>query len=325
MSKESLPNKEITPRVEFVPSAERDGDRPSWEVIESVGKKTANAGWYKDLFKGKSKEELEQQKVSPDLVVELIKQLEHGRYIGPLETQPISWSDTKIYRDIVQNFFDGMKEVAGRPTLDGVRFSSETVKGKKKEDPRFTQFLVQSPAEYDHRYLLHHGGTTKATDESVAGGFGEGLKIASFLLMKQGVTDQIELGSDHWRAKYYLQELPKEEYPERVRGLYLRAEFVKDATDGNFLRFKTSENIGLGIKNHLQEMENFFWHEGHPDFANPTYENTLGGFRLLPPGSRGNLYVAGQRYEYGKAEEWNHAVPGGTCLDFQEGIGKNKR
>ena len=206
--------------VDIEVETERDQSETSWGSLDVVGKKVGESEWYKKLFGGKSREELEKQKISPDLVARLIKNLENGRYIGPLETQPISWSDTKIYRDYVQNFFDGMRDVDGRPTLDGVNFSQRTV---KEGDRTFIEFAITSPAEYDHRYLIHHGGTTKAGDDNVAGGFGEGVKIASFLLLKNGVTDQVELGSGHWVARYYLDELPPEDYPDEVKGLHFRA------------------------------------------------------------------------------------------------------
>lgn len=292
-----------------------------WGTLNSVGRKIKNKEWYKQLFKGKSKEELEKEKVSPDLVARLVRNLEQGRYIGPLETQPISWSDTKIYREYVQNFFDSMRGIVGRPTLDGVNFLHRTLKDGNRE---FVEFTITSPAEYDHRYLLHHGGTTKFGDDRVAGEFGEGVKIASFLLLKKGVTNQVELGSDNWRAYYYLDELPEEEYPERVRGLYLRAEFVENGIKGNFLRFRVDKKAADSVKDHLGKMKNFFWHEGHPDFHNPTYANDFGGFKILPRGGKGNLYVAGQRYEYGEPEAWDNHVPGAHVWTFQKVLEKTR-
>lgn len=307
--------------IDIEVETELDQNKTSWELLDSVGEKVGDREWYKKLFGGKSKEELEKQKISPDLVARLIKNLENGRYIGPLETQPISWSDTKIYRDYVQNFFDGMRDVDGRPTLDGVNFSHRTV---KEGDRTFIEFTITSPAEYDHRYLIHHGGTTKAGDDNVAGGFGEGVKIASFLLLKNGVTNQVELGSGHWVARYYLDELPPEDYPDKVQGLHLRAEFTEKGAEGNFLRFRTSENTGRGVQAHLSEMKNFFWHEGHPDFREPTYANDFGGFKILKKGRSGNLYVAGQRYEYEKPEAWSNAVPGAHVWTFQKVLEKTR-
>ncbi|OHA51832.1 MAG: hypothetical protein A3A97_00215 [Candidatus Terrybacteria bacterium RIFCSPLOWO2_01_FULL_40_23] len=260
----------------------------------------------------------ERQDISPDIIARLIQNLERGRYVGPLEIQPINWTDTKIYRDLVQNFFDGMKEVAGRPTLSGVDFSDRMVKDGAGQSA--VEFTIRSPAKYDHRYLIHHGGTTKAGDETVVGEFGEGLKIASFLLIKNGVTEQIELGSDHWKAYYYFQELPPDEYPGTVKGLYLRAEFVEDSVGGNFLRFSTNEDAAQGVRNHLIEMKNFFWHEGNPDFCGPTYQNEFGGFKILPKGQNGNLYAAGQRHEYGRPEVWSNAVYGAHVWTFKKAL-----
>lgn len=297
--------------IEVLEQTESD----SWGILDSVGKKIKDNGWYKSLFNGKTKEQLETDRVSPDLVARLVRTLEQGRYIGPLVTQPISWSDTKIYRDYVQNFFDGMGEVTGRPTLDGVNFSHRNV---KEGGQSFVEFTITSPAEYDHRYLIHHGGTTKAGDDRVAGGFGEGVKVASFLLLKNGVTNQVELGSGNWVARYYLDELPEEDYPERVRGLHLRAEFVERDAKGNFLRFRVGEKLAKNVQAQLSEMKDFFWHEGHPDFREPTYANDFGGFKILPRGRSGNLYVAGQRYEYEKPEAWSNAVPGATVWTFQK-------
>lgn len=290
-------------------------ERWHWEILESVGKKIGDEDWYKDLFGGKSKEELTRQKISPDLVSHLIKNLANGRYIGPLETQPINWSETKIYRDFVQNFFDGMRDVSGRPTLDGVIFSQKTVRKNKQS---FVEFVISSPAEYDHRYLIHHGGTTKLNDDSLAGGFGEGVKIASFLLIKNRVVEEVELGSDHWRAQYYFDQLPDEDYPEKVDGLHLKAGFVRTGTKGNFLRFMVSEEKATEVNNILAEMKNFFWHSDHPDFKNPTYTNEFGGFTILSRGMKGNLYVAGQRYEYGQTEAWSNQVAGVHIWTFKK-------
>lgn len=294
---------------------QEQAQRDVWGLIDSIGKRIKDKDWYKSLFEDKSKEELDRDKSSPDLVARLIKNLENGRYIGPLETQPISWSDIKIYRDYVQNFFDGMRDISGRPTLDGVGFSHRTI---KEGEHSYVEFNLTSPAEYDHRYLIHHGGTTKAGDESVVGGFGEGVKIASFLLIKNGVTNEVELGSGNWVARYYFDDLPEEDYPEKVRGLHLRAEFVDKRAKGNFLRFRVSEDAARNVQSHLTEMKDFFWHEGHPDFRDPTYTSDFGGFKILPPGRKGNLYVAGQRYEYEKPEAWTNVVPGIHIWTFQK-------
>ena len=258
------------------------------------------------------------QDISPDIIARLIQSLRRGRYVGPLEIQPINWTDTKIYRDLVQNFFDGMKEVVGRPTLSGVYFSDKTV--EEGVNQSMVEFTIRSPAKYDHRYLIHHGGTTKAADETVVGEFGEGLKIASFLLLKRGITAQIELGSGHWRAYYYLEEVPPDEYPEKVRGLYLRAEFVENCIEGNFLRFSTDEDTAQGVRNRLKEIRSFFWHKDNPDFRGPTYQNEFGGFKILPRGQKGNLYVAGQRHEYGRPEAWSDAVSGAHVWTFKKAL-----
>jgi hypothetical protein len=288
-------------------------DTEAWKRIEDVGVIVADNAWQEPLFNGKSKTELAQRRISPELVARTIGELERGRYIGPLETQPVEWSDTKIYRDIMQNFFDGMKEVAGRPTLDGVTVLERNV---GEDQMMRTEFSIHSPVEYDHRYLIHHGGTTKAGDNSVVGGFGEGLKIATFLLLKKGVTDKVELGADHWRAEYYMEELPASEYPEKVRGLYLKAHFVPEPTEGNFLKFQT-EGIGAyKVRAQLNDMKNFFWSENNSDFKEPTFENEFGGFKLLPRGQNGNLYVAGQRHEVGKSNAWSGGMPGGHVWSY---------
>ncbi len=208
-----------------------------------------------------------------------------------------------------------MRDVAGQPTLDGVNFLHRAIKDNGQV---FVEFTIESPVEYDHRYLIHHGGTTKASDDRVAGGFGEGVKIASFLLLKNGITKQVELGSDHWIARYYPDELPPEDYPEKVRGLHLQAEFTEKEAKGNFLRFRTNESSARGVQAHFSEMKDFFWHEGHPDFREPTYTNDFGGFKILPKGQNGNLYVAGQRYEYEKPEAWSNAVEGAHVWTFQK-------
>ncbi|MBI4087501.1 MAG: hypothetical protein HY434_01580 [Candidatus Liptonbacteria bacterium] len=275
------------------------------------------------------------KKSNPEVIAALLKALEGGRYIGPLETQMIGWSNTKLLRDIFQNFYDGMAAYAGRPTLDGVKSEERTAQIDGRE---YREFVITSPAEYDHRYLIHHGGTTKFDDPEAAGEFGEGVKIAAFLLLQNRLTDNVELGSGHWKMIYYLDSLPEEDYPDKVQGLHVRAKFTREPFPGNYLKFAIPSSFWHWYEDDLPDealeilkldedfslMKDFFYSSTNEDFQNPTFESDFGGFELLPKGGKGNLYISGQRYEYGKHDGWSHQVEGMTIWTNRKALQKRR-
>src|SRR3989344_219762 len=123
------------------------------------------------------------------------KRLLDGEYLGILESYAVSWDMEKAGRDVWQNFFD-----AAGGTVDGVRY--QVAEEGEDENKRYV-VTVEGDAEYDYRKLLHIGGTSKE-DNSTAGGFGEGSKILSLVLLRdQGFTD-VKFGSSDWQGDFPL-------------------------------------------------------------------------------------------------------------------------
>lgn len=111
------------------------------------------------------------------------RQVERGHYLNLLETYGVSWNLEKVSRDSVQNFFD-----ANGQTLNGVDIKTsveEKMDVASNVKTKTGRVLIQAPQDYDWRELIHFGGTTKQDSETTVGGFGEGLKVAAFVLLKE--------------------------------------------------------------------------------------------------------------------------------------------
>jgi len=72
--------------------------------------------------------------------------------------------------------------------------------------------LIRAPQDYDWRELIHFGGTTKQDSETSAGGFGEGLKIAAFILLRDQGAKQVRAASRNWELDYYFSNVTPHNY-----------------------------------------------------------------------------------------------------------------
>jgi len=217
-------------------------------------------------------------------------------YTGTLETYPVSWSIEKCARDVWQNFFDG-----NDLTLDGV------VMDIKKHENTFT-IKIQNHANYDFRELLHFGGTTKSKDDSTAGYFGEGTKVAGLVLLRDYDFSQVKFASRDWILEYLLQKIPEELYRDERKGLFAKFELGRQVLKGNYIEFKVDNEDYVKA---FVKAKDLFFHSKNKDFKKPTINiSSVGGFKYLPrkKGSDstplGNLYINGQRRHFDK-EEWN--------------------
>lgn len=103
---------------------------------------------------------------------------------------PVKWSEYKIFRDYIQNFYDSVnyKEFKDRFSYD-----------YDKENKTLT--LKCSDVSYSYEWLLHIGGSTKTdSEESSAGYFGEGFKVAS-LCARRDFGMGIKAASKNWTIK----------------------------------------------------------------------------------------------------------------------------
>jgi hypothetical protein len=280
----------------------------AFEDIGRVGKALQEPQWWQTLVKNEADaeavfelaRECGYKDVKPGEVERIkafLKRLSEGMYIGPLETYEVKWSTEKIARDIWQNFFD-----ANNYTLDGILPEIETyeIPDKPHSQKNMYRIRIQGQQEYDFRKLLHFGGTSKEQDVRAAGGFGEGAKIAAFLMLRDYGAERVKFGSGDWVLEYYLENVPEEQYDKPIRGLHVQVT-KREHQPGNFVEFET--NIP-DIASNIQHARDLFYHSENSDFKNSTLNNSVGGFRYEGKNGRGNFYEAGQRRHVVSKDKW---------------------
>ena len=195
-----------------------------------------------------------------------------------------NWSDEKIARDIIQNFYDGNGH-----NLDDVGILiQKTPTGKYK-------IKISGNGVFDHEKLIFLGGTTKK-DPYDAGGFGEGAKVACACLISKGHTSKIRFASADWKLDF------------DEKGNIIRTTLNKsnELLNGNYVEFETeNEDFAQQIIKALD----YFKHSKNPDFNGLTFENNDFGFRILNKGEKGNFYLT-QRFEFGEKGKWENGVEG---------------
>lgn len=192
--------------------------------------------------------------------------------------QSVQWSNDKIARDILQNFFDGHGQ-----TLDGVKLDfAPTANGKFK-------VRIEGKSTYTPDKAVYIGESTKRDDARAAGNYGEGLKMAVLKLLKDGGSTDVKIASDNWKLTYNLAEGNLSD--KRVLSYSLDK---VGKYDGNYLEFETSDR---DLLESLKKTINRFYHSNNPDFRCPDFENDKIGIKILPEGQKGGFYIAGQRFE----------------------------
>ncbi len=198
----------------------------------------------------------------------------------------VCWSDEKIARDILQNFYD-----AHGHSLEG------TVIDIKKIGKIF-KVRINGLSEYEYKNIQYIGAGEKDTDLYNAGGFGEGTKILSAVLLANGKTDKVTFSSANWSIDYTLSNKTND-------AIIMRELNKLDLpTKGNFVEFETED---LNLVRKIIDARNYFYHPENSDFKDLTFENEHWGFKFLPKGERGNLYMT-QRFEYETNGTWENPL-----------------
>ena len=209
--------------------------------------------------------------------------------MGILETYGVKWSLEKTARDVLQNFYDYKK------SLENVRFEV------KKSGGDYV-VRITNGAEYDRRMLLHLGATDKTGED--AGGFGEGAKILALVLLRDYGFKSVKYASNDWQIEFQLSELPKDEYPKPIRGLFAHITEAKSRLKGNYIELVTPDHAAAQAFSKAREL---FYHPDNLDFKDPTLDMPgIGGFKLISSdkeSKNGNLYAAGQRTHF-QEETW---------------------
>lgn len=195
--------------------------------------------------------------------------------------QSVKWSNDKIARDILQNFYDGHGQ-----TLDGVKFEIET-DGKNSD---CYNVKISGKSSYTQDKALLIGESTKRGNDQAAGNYGEGLKMAVLKILKDNRATDIKIASQNWEVKYNLLKSNLNE--KNVLGYSLSK---CNDIDGNYIEFKTNDFLLISS---IKRAINYFYHSSNTDFRCPDFENTHFGFKKLQENQPGALYIAGQRFEF---------------------------
>ena len=152
-----------------------------------------------------------------------------------------------------------------------------------------------------------------------AGGFGEGTKILSAVLLANEKTEKITFSSANWSIDYSLNN-------NSDNAIIMRQlNKLEEPTEGNFVEFETTD---LNLVRKIIEARNYFYHPENPDFKDLTFENKHWGFKILPKDEGGNLYMT-QRFEYETNGSWEDPL-GEIVLIFKRRpqdaklLGKNR-
>lgn len=207
----------------------------------------------------------------------------------PVKSQPtnisesyadsVQWNNDKIARDVLQNFFDGHGQ-----TLDGVKLHFEpTGTGKYK-------VRIEGKSTYTPDKAVYIGESTKRNDAKAAGNYGEGLKMATLKLLKDGGAQDVKIASDNWKVTYSLDKGNLSDKRVLAYSLDKTEKF-----NGNYIEFETTDRKLLES---LRKTLNRFYSSGNTHFKCPDFENEIIGIKNLPYGEKGGIYIAGQRFEF---------------------------
>ena len=216
-----------------------------------------------------------------------------GKYLQILESYGVSWSPEKVSRDVLQNFFDG-----NGGSLDGIAVDID----EQENGDRVVK--IEGDSEYDYRKLIHLGGSSKSGDSTSVGGFGEGTKIMSLVMLRDMGIESVKFGSGDWQLEFYLDKVDEQSYDKPINGLFAKLTKIDPPNKGNFVEFRIPGN-NPRMKEYLEvfgRSTDLFRNSDNPDFQNPTYENDNFGMVFLGKDKKGNFYDGGQRRHYDKGE-----------------------
>ena len=203
----------------------------------------------------------------------------------------LQWSNFKIARDLLQNYYDGHGH-----TLEGVNIEvNKTADGKYK-------IKISGESSWDYSHLDQMGSSTKH-DPLDAGGYGEGTRAVAVSLLSKADITNVKYASGDWAMTY-------ERSSDDLKSAYMTQTLSKNSekVKGSTVEFET-ENADIAHK--LLEAKDYFNHPHNPDFKNLDFENEFFGFKLKDDGAKGNIYLI-QRYE--TDGESNNGLRGATIV-----------
>ncbi len=203
------------------------------------------------------------------------------------------WTEDKTARDLLQNFYDGHGH-----TLEGVKYDVHYNPATKSYKVR-----ISGQGEFQQKCIEDYGAGNKRENPYNAGGYGEGAKMLSYRMVSKFGVKEIAFQSGDWRMGFKLGN--KSGDSKKKDYIYKTLKQVPPIK-GNFVEFETQdENLVSAVFRAM----NYFYHPENKDFQAPTFENDHFGFKILPTGQNGNVYLANQRFEYGDRGKWANETP----------------
>lgn len=132
-----------------------------------------------------------------------------------LMSYPVYWSEYKVIRDFVQNFYDAKGAKAWWRDFS-YRFQEEALVMKMRNN------------SFSYEWLLHIGASSKSEDDKTAGYFGEGFKIAALCAVRDYQWD-ITMSSQNWHL-HVVEEDVKIDGKEK-KGLAYEIDFGEQSED----------------------------------------------------------------------------------------------
>lgn len=212
------------------------------------------------------------------------------------------WSNEKIARDLMQNFYDGNGH-----TLEGV-----DLKVTQNDNGTYT-IRIDGKGIYNYEHLKRLGGSDK-DDPRDAGGFGEGSRIIAGSLLAKG-TDRVRFACQNWQMDFTKAENNRTN-EECVMSTLTKSE---SPLEGNYIEFDTNDKE---LVKKIMDSKNYFYSPYNPDFRDLDIENEFFGFKVTP-NKNGNLYYI-QRFQT-PDKKMDNGLEDMTLVFKQAAFGENFR
>ncbi|MBI4616119.1 MAG: hypothetical protein HY720_21055 [Planctomycetes bacterium] len=170
-----------------------------------------------------------------------------------LDSYKVRWSRETVARDVVQNFFDEVKDFR---------------RVKIEVDKKHRTVEIAGPSCFHFDYLRYLGATTKAAPtRRAAGSFGEGFKICALVLLRD-YGAQIVAGSGDWELVPFLDPM------KLGRELCYEIRRLERPRPGSFVRLS---NTDPALRRAFSVSRELFRHPQNPRLSRPIYENRRAG------------------------------------------------
>jgi len=222
-----------------------------------------------------------------------------AKYLNQENDYGLKWSPVRIVRDALQNFYDGQGQ-----HLNKTGAHATTIEVKDKLLGK-TEIKVSASANYDAERLLSIGSTTKKDSDINTGGFGEGAKQMAFSLLRDYGVDKVTFRSREWQVDFTLQPVGTQHsaLDPHKKGLHAKLSILSKPIAGNELTFQVNGSKQKELVQQFLKGRDLFYHDENPDLKDATYENEIGGFKLIPANEEAHFYHAGQRRGVGYGDD----------------------